>query len=291
LTPEEKEMIKAVSEAFQANGKKAIVVLNIGGVIESASWRDYPDAILCAWQPGQEGGNSVVDVISGKVNPSGKLAVSFPMSYEETPTAINFPGHEIVLEGEEDDAPDQSGFSRNRRRPWEVSYEEDIYVGYRYYNTFDVPVAYEFGYGLSYTNFEFSNLQVSSKEFKGKVTVSVDVKNTGDVSGREVVQLYVSKPDGKLQKPSEELIAFGKTNLLNPGETATMNFTIESGDLASFDSSTSSWLAERGNYSLKVGASSKDIKVQESIEIAEDLIASKVNKALAPEKELELLTK
>ena len=291
LTPDEKEMIKAVSEAFQANGKKAIVILNIGGVIETASWRDYPDAILCAWQPGQEGGNSVVDVISGKVNPSGKLAVSFPMSYDETPTAMNFPGHEIVQEGEEDTTPDQSGFSRNRRRPWEVKYEEDIYVGYRYYNTFDVPVAYEFGYGLSYTNFEFSNMTVDKKEFNGKVNVSVDVKNTGDVAGREVVQLYVSKPDGKLKKPTRELIGFDKTQLLNPGETATISFTVDTRDLASFDTASSSWLAESGNYVLEIGASSKDINVQESVALSAELSAGKVNKAMAPEKELNLLTK
>ena len=291
LTPDEKEMIKTVSDAFHAKGKKAVVILNIGGVIETASWRDMPDAILCAWQPGQEAGNSVVDVISGKVNPSGKLAVSFPVSYDETPTAMNFPGHEVVQEGEEDNTADQSGFSFNRRRPWEVDYEEDIYVGYRYYTTFDVPVAYEFGYGLSYTNFEFSNMKIGSEEFDGKVNVSVNVKNTGEVAGREVVQLYVSKPDGKLKKPAEELIAFNKTKLLNPEETVTVNFTVDTRDLASFDSASSSWLAESGNYTLKIGASSKDIKTSESIELSENLSAGNVSNVMAPQKEMELLTK
>ena len=291
LTPDEKEMIKTVSEAFQANGKNAIVILNIGGVIETASWRDYPDAILCAWQPGQEGGNSVVDVLSGKVNPSGKLAVSFPMSYDETPTAMNFPGQEVEQEGAEDNTPDQSGFSRNRRRPWEVKYEEDIYVGYRYYNTFNVPVAYEFGFGLSYTDFEFSNMKVDKKEFNGKVNVSVDIKNVGDVAGREVVQLYVSKPDGKLEKPANELIAFDKTKLLNPGETATISFIINARDLASFETTSSSWIAESGNYTLEIGNSSKEIKLKETISLQENLIVETVNKAMALEKELNELSK
>ena len=290
-TANEKEKIKTVSEAFQAKGKKAVVILNIGGVVETASWRDYPDAILLAWQPGQEGGNSVVDVLSGKVNPSGKLAVTFPMSYDETPTAMNFPGQAVVQEGEEDDTPDQSGFSRNRRRPWEVKYEEDVYVGYRYYNTFEVPVAYEFGYGLSYTDFEFSNMTVDSKEFKGKVTVTVDVKNRGAAAGREVVQLYVSKPDGKLNKPTNELIAFDKTRLLNPGETETVSFTINTRDLSSFETASSSWLAESGSYTLQIGNSSKDIKLKEEISLKEDMVAETVNKAMAPEKELNVLNK
>ncbi len=291
LTSVEKEMIKTVTDAFHAIGKKAIVILNIGGVIETASWRDMPDAVLCAWQPGQEAGNSVVDVISGHVNPSGKLAVTFPISYDDTPTAKSFPGHEIKQEGQEDNTADQSGFSFMRRRPWETDYLEDIYVGYRYYNTFDVPVAYEFGYGLSYTTFEFNSMNVDSKEFNGKVNVSVDVKNTGDVAGREVVEVYVSKPDGKLKKPADELIAFAKTGLLNPGETATTKFTIDTRDLSSFDTSTSSWLAEAGTYTLKVGASSKDIKAKENIELAKDLIAEKVSKALAPPEQLDWLTK
>ena len=135
LTKTEKDMIKNVSEVFHAKGKKAIVILNIAGVVEVASWRDLADAILVAWQPGQEGGNSVVDVLSGKVNPSGKLTATFPLKYADTPSSKNFPG---VAEKSEkkDDAPDLSGFSFMRRTPWEIVYEDDIYVGYRYYNTF-----------------------------------------------------------------------------------------------------------------------------------------------------------
>ncbi len=291
LTETEKNLIKEVTHEFHAKGKKSIVILNIGGVIATADWRSIPDAILCAWQPGQEAGNAVVDIISGKVNPSGKLAVSFPLKYEDTPTAEHFPGHEIKTEGQKDNTPDQSGFSFMRRVPWEVIYAEDIYVGYRYYNTFDVPVAYEFGYGLSYTNFEFSKLKISDKKFDGKLTVSVNVKNTGNVAGREVVQVYAGAPDGKLAKPEEELVAFGKTKVLKPGKNETLKFTIETKDLASFRTASSEWIAEAGEYTVKVGSSSKNIKQQTTFTIEKDLSAGKVSKALAPNQEFDKLTK
>jgi len=288
LTKTEREMIKNVAEAFHAKGKKAIVILNVAGVVEVASWRDMADAVLVAWQPGQEGGNSVVDVLSGKVNPSGKLTATFPVKYSDTPSAKNFPG---VAEksDKKDDAPDLSGFSFMRRVPWEMVYEDDIYVGYRYYNTFKVPVAYEFGYGLSYTTFDYSNLKSSTSAFTGKLTVSVDVKNTGSVAGREVVQVYVGSPSGKLKKAEETLTAFGKTKLLQPGESQTMSFYIETKDFASFDEATSSWIAEAGNYALKIGASSTAIKQTASFKIAKELNAGKVTKALTPSREINKL--
>ena len=290
LTETEKALIKNVSDAFHAVGKKAIVILNVGGVIETASWSKIPDAVLLAWQPGQEAGNSVVDVLAGKVNPSGKLAVTFPVSYQDVPSSTTFPGVE-VKSGEKDDALDLSGFSFAQRVPWEVVYQEDIYVGYRYYTTFDVPVAYEFGYGQSYTNFEYSNLQLSTTKFDGKLTVSVDVKNTGSVAGREVVQVYKAAPDGKLKKPEEELIAFGKTKLLAPGETETLRFTITSKDLASFDVSVSGWIAEAGDYMVKVGASSNQIKEQASFSLAEKITVETVSKAICPQRVVDWLKK
>ena len=288
LTVTEKEMMKNVTEAFHAKGKKSIVVLNVAGVVEVASWRDMPDAILVAWQPGQEGGNSVVDVLSGKVNPSGKLAVTFPMSYSDAPSAKNFPG---VAEKSDkvDKAADLSGFSFMKRVPWEMVYEDDIYVGYRYYNTFKVPVAYEFGFGLSYTGFTYSNLKISTTDFKGQLTASVDVKNSGKVAGREVVQLYVGSPSGKLKKPAETLAAYAKTKLLKPGESQTVSFKIETKDFSSFNEATSTWIAEAGTYSLKIGASSSNIKQTANFKIAKELEAGKVTKALAPTREINKL--
>lgn len=288
LTSTEKEMIKNVSEAFHAKGKKAIVILNVAGVVEVASWRNIPDAVLLAWLPGQEGGNSVVDVLSGKVNPSGKLAITFPISYSDATSAKNFPG--VSEKSDKDDkAADLSGFSFMHRTPWKVVYEDDIYVGYRYYNTFKVPVAYEFGYGLSYTKFDYSKLKLGTTDFAGKLTASVDVKNTGTVAGREVVQLYVGSPSGKLKKPEETLAAFAKTKLLKPGESQTMSFAIETKDFASFDEASSSWIAEAGNYSLKIGASSLAIKQSATFKIAKELNAGKVTKALAPSREINKL--
>jgi beta-glucosidase len=283
LTKTEKDLIRTVTEEFHKAGKKAMVILNIAGVIEMASWSSIPDAVLCAWQPGQEGGNSVVDVISGKINPSGKLATSFPVKYEDTPTAKNFPGFEIVQEGAEDKSTDLSGFSFMNRVPWEVIYEEDIYVGYRYYNTFDVPVAYEFGYGKSYTTFEYSNLKLSDNKLRDKITISIEIKNTGKFAGREVVQIYCAAPEGKLEKPEEELVAFGKTALLEPGKSETLTFTIDPLLLASFDESTSIWITEAGEYTLKVGASSKDIKEKESFSVTKDFQVETVTKSLVPQ--------
>jgi beta-glucosidase len=290
LSPVEKELIKNVSEAFKAKGKKTIVILNIAGVVETASWRDIPDAILLAWQPGQEAGNSVTDVLSGKVNPSGKLAATFPMSYSDTPTAKNFPG---VAEKSNttDNAADLSGFSRNRRTNWKIIYEEDVYVGYRYYNTFKVPTAYEFGYGGSYTTFGIGNLKLSAKNFKNKITVLVDVKNTGDVAGREVAQVYLSAPAQKMGKPVEVLVAFGKTKLLKPDEKQTLSFTLKARDLASFDESASSWVAEAGNYEVWVGNSSVNIAQKASFNLKDELVVEKVSNVLAPPEEINKLTK
>lgn len=289
LTDVEKSLIKNVTEAFHAKGKKAIVILNIGAVIETASWKEIPDAVLCAWQPGQEAGNSVVDVLTGKVNPSGKLAVTFPVDYKDCSSAKNFPG--IAIEGEEDDKPDESGFSFLERVPWEVVYEEDIYVGYRYFNTFNIPVSYEFGYGKSYTEFEYSNLKLNASEFTGSMVVTIDIKNTGSVAGREVVQIYVTAPEGNLENPQEELVAFGKTKLLQPGNSETLSFTVTTKELASFDESSSSWIVEAGSYNLKAGASSTEIKQETKFDIKEDLGGGKVTKALAPNREIKKLTR
>ena len=274
LTEVEKEMIINVSDAFHAAGKKTIVILNIAGVIETASWRDIPDAILCAWQPGQEAGNAIMDVISGKVNPSGKLASTFPVSYEDAPTVKNFPGTAIEEEG----LPESP--------PMEVLYEEDIYVGYRYYNTFDVPVAYEFGYGLSYTGFEYTNLVIENPDFNGTLNFSVEVKNSGAVAGKEAVQVYISAPGEDMDKPARELVDFGKTGLLQPGESQTLEFVINTADIASFDQESSSWEAEAGEYALKVGASSLDMRQTGTFSLSKAMNAGTVSRSLLPEKEI-----
>jgi beta-glucosidase len=183
-----------------------------------------------------------------------------------------------------------SGFSFMRRVPWEIVYEEDIYVGYRYYTTFNMPVSYPFGYGLSYTNFEISNLKLNSSKFNKSVTVSVDVKNTGKVAGREVVQVYLSAPSKKMEKPEKELVDFGKSKLLNPGESQTLTFEIDARDLCSFDEQSSSWVAEAGNYTVKVGDSSIKIAQKADFTLDKELIVEKVSKALTPSQPFNRLT-
>ncbi|MEJ2110677.1 MAG: beta-glucosidase, partial [Acidobacteriota bacterium] len=290
LTDTEKALIQTVSSKFREKGKKSIVVLNVGGVIETASWRGLPDAILLAWQPGQETGNAIVDVLSGRVNPSGKLADTFPMTYDDVPSAKNFPGIELPVE-EGAGESDQSSLSFIRSVPSEVVYEEDIYVGYRYFDTFDVPVAFPFGFGLSYTEFQYDNAEASAAEFDGSITATVRVTNAGKVAGREVVEVYLNAPEGRLEKPSVELVAFGKTKLLQPGESQELNFVINERDLASFDEEASAWIAEPGSYTLKIGASSRDIRQSVTFKLEDEINVKAVSDALVPEREISRLSR
>ncbi|MEO8711168.1 MAG: glycoside hydrolase family 3 C-terminal domain-containing protein [Parafilimonas sp.] len=279
LTDTEQSLIKNVANAFHAQNKKVVVVLNIGGVIEVASWRDEVDGILLAWQPGLEGGNAMADILSGKVNPSGRLATTFPIKYEDVPSAKNFPGKEF---------PDQAttgGFGM-KSIPAEVTYEDGIYVGYRYYNTFNVKPAYEFGYGLSYSNFTFGNLKLSSSTFNNNITATLTITNEGKVAGKEVVEIYLSAPTTNLDKPAEELKAFAKTKLLKPGETQTLKFTLTAADLASFNTAKESWIADAGNYIVKAGASSSDIRLTANFNLPKDVVVEKDNKVLVPQTEI-----
>jgi beta-glucosidase len=263
LGKEETEMLQTVCRAFHAAGKKAIVVLNIGGVIETASWKDLPDAILCAWQPGQEGGNSVADILSGKISPSGKLTMTFPVEYADVSSAGNFPvdmtaSREVVRKGEK----------RNEIKNLDYTdYEEGIYVGYRYFDGFGKPVSYPFGYGLSYTTFEYANATVKST---GDVcTLTVDIKNTGKTAGKEVVQLYVSAPrSDRLDKPEKELKAFAKTKAFQPDETVTVTLKVNVSELASYDENEHAWTTDSGAYKFLIGASSRDIRATLNVDVA-----------------------
>jgi len=280
LIPEERALIMDVCNAFHAVGKPVIVIINSGSVIETASWSSYPDAILCAWQPGMEGGNSIADLLTGKVNPSGKLTMTWPIAATDHASTKNFPG-------QLDDYTFQMMVGSSAPIPGHAytNHEEDIYVGYRYFDTFRREVAYPFGFGLSYTTFAFSQPKV--KVGKDAVTLSITVKNTGSVSGKEVAQVYVAAPQGKLEKPAQELKAFAKTRELQPDESQTLTMTIPVRDLASFDEAGSQWLTEAGTYTFHIGSSSRDIHATLSAKIAE--YTEKVNNALAPSQPLHLL--
>ncbi len=291
LAGAEKQIIRTVADAFHRAEKRCAVILNVGGVVETASWRDIPDAILLAWQAGQETGNCIADVISGKVNPSGRLASTFPIRYEDVPSSANFPG--LVLEtGAGDETDDQAAGTTGPppSSPSEVVYKEDIYVGYRYYDTFNVNTAYEFGYGLSYARFEYDNLKVSSDRFDNTLTLSVDIINTGSVAGKEVAQLYISAPANRMEKPDKELKGFAKTGLLAPGESQIITFEINARDLSSFDTASSSWIAEPGKYRAMIGASSRDIRQEASFEVQTEINAKSESRALTPPIKIEELT-
>lgn len=254
LSEIEKENLKNICDSFHALGKKVIVLLNVAGVIETVSWRDLPDAILLCWMPGQEGGDAVADALCGKVNPSGRLPITFPIKYSDVPSKDNFPttaprkddgmmGLENIL-----NVPPRVGL--NEKNIEYTNYEEGIYVGYRYYTTKDIPTAYPFGYGLSYTNFEYSDLATSSTS-KG-ISVKVKVSNRGPVCGKEVVQVYVRCPSNSLDKPKRELKAFDKTALLSPGESQTFEFFISNYELSSFDIEKSAYTTDAGQYTIEI---------------------------------------
>ena len=286
LSDEETALLHKVCDAFHAKNKKVVVLLNIGGVIETASWKNLPDAILLAWQAGQEGGNSVADILTGKVSPSGKLTMTFPNSFADHASSDNFPTEGKMIAFERNNA-DGVGNKQKQKNIDYTCYAEDVYVGYRYFDSFDKAVSYPFGYGLSYTSFVYSNAAV--KRDGSKVVVSVDVANNGKTSGKEVVELYASAPDSKLMnKPMKELKAFAKTRVLAPGEHETLTMTFDCHDLASFDEQQSAWRVDAGRYQLLLGSSSRDIR--QTLDLDVEASVEKVNNVLAPKQEIKRLT-
>jgi beta-glucosidase len=257
LTGQERQLIQTLADVYHAAGKKFVVVLNIGGVIETASWKHIPDAVLLAWTPGQEGGYAVADILCGKANPSGKLPMTFPVSYFDIPSSHNFPyNYKNVQTGMWDFL--WGGPKRQTKDVDYTEYAEGIYVGYRYFQTAGAPVSYPFGYGKSYTTFEYSKPAV--KATADGFTATITVKNTGAVAGKEAVQLYVAAPEGGLEKPAFELKGFAKTKELAPGETQTLTINVDKYSLASFNEATSSWETAAGTYKVMFGANAADIR-------------------------------
>ena len=281
LSKTEQDMIFRVSDAFHAKGKKVIVIINSGSVMETASWRDRVDAILVAWQPGIEGGNSVADILTGKVNPSGKLTMTWPIAAVDHPSTANF-----AKEYDMYTYKNMEGWGKGNIPGVDFSnHEEDIYVGYRYFDTFKKDVAYPFGFGLSYTTFEMGKPSVKAN---GKnIEVSVTIKNTGKVAGKQVAQVYVTAPKGAYEKPAKELKAFGKTRELKPGESQTLKMTLEKRDLASFDEANSQWKVDAGNYLFQVGTDVESIKGTATLKVAE--YTEKTSSACAPNVQLNYL--
>lgn len=275
LKDNETALIKLVAEAYHAAGKKVIVILNICSPVETASWKNTVDAVICAFQPGQEVGNSVADVLTGKVNPSGHLPMTFAVKYGDAPSDANFPydyefkmpsfamGSGMNFESKEKKEEKPKEAVRNVDY---TNYEEGIYVGYRYFDTFGKEVSYPFGHGLSYTTFSFD--VVSSGINGDKCEMKVSVKNTGNCAGKESVQLYVKAPAGGLEKPAKELKAFAKTKLLQPGESEVVTLSWNLMDMASFNEKSCSWELAKGTYQWMAAASSADVRCTVSQKVA-----------------------
>ena len=262
LTNVERELLRDVSTAFRAAGKKVVVVLNIGGVLETASWKNMVDAIVLPWSPGQEGANAVADILTGKVNPSGKLPMTFPVNFMDHPSSANFP-YNYNNAGGRGGFGGFGGWGGQRQLQKDVDYTdyaEDIWVGYRHFATKGVEVSYPFGYGLSYSFFTYSKpvVKATADGFEASVTVT----NQGKVAGKEVVEVYVHAPEGGLEKPERELKAFAKTKLLAPGESQVVTVKVDNYGIASFNEATSAWEAPAGNYQVMFGASVSDIRAQ-----------------------------
>ena len=282
LRPDEEALLTAVSREFHKVGKKVVVILNICSPVEIASWRDKADAILVCWMPGQEGGNSVADVLLGKVSPSGKLPTTFPISYEDVRSAKNFPRN----------VP-ETGYNQSRfnisklGKIYDVknidytNYEEDIYVGYRDYATRKVEVAYPFGYGLTYSQFEMGNMQVV--ESNNGYTVKCEVKNIGSFPAKQVVQLYSSELAPEVDRPAIELRGYKKTPLLKAGEKCVVEIVIKKEDLMTYNEKVAAWKLTKGEYDLLLGFDSQTLPLKHRITITKEILKP-VSTAMAPEK-------
>jgi len=260
LTDDELHLISSASETFHAQGKKVIVLLNIGGVVLTKPWDALVDALLVVWYPGQEGTRAIADIVSGAVSPSGHLTVTFPVRYEDVPTYGNFPTDGEV-EAFDRDAIDSN--TRRRRNYDYTLYQEDVHAGYRYYDTFGIPVAYPYGHGLTYTTFEIGNATIAV-ESENTAEIQVDVTNTGMYPAREVLQVYVYAHNAipGVSRYEKTLKTFGKTPVINPGETHRMKLRISPDRFAAFDPGSTSWHLMGGKYDFFVGTSIDNLPIK-----------------------------
>ena len=266
LSINETALLNAVSREFHARGKKVIVVLNVCGPVEIASWRDKVDGILVCWMPGQEGGNSVADVLLGRVSPSGHLPMTFPMTYADVPSQ-NFPIN-VPETGLNQSFENQSKVCQ----PYDIpnvdytNYEEDIYIGYRHFATRNIPVAYPFGFGLTYSKFEASEMVVNKT--KTGFEVSCKVANVGKFPAKQVVQLYSTELKPETDRPAIELRGYKKTPLLQPGESCEVSIFISNDDLATYSEAESAWKVRKGDYRLSLGFDSATLPLSKVVTVS-----------------------
>ncbi len=239
----------ALIQAVTAVQPRSVVILNNGSAVTMSAWIDGTAAVLEAWMMGQAGGGAIADVLFGVVNPSGKLAETFPLRLADTPAYLNHPGEQ-----------------------GKVLYGERLFIGYRYYDATDRPVLFPFGYGQSYTTFAYGAPQVSARTFRDVdgLTVAVDVTNTGPVAGKEVVQVYVHDRNASLPRPPKELKGFAKVDL-QPGETITVAVPLDFRAFAFYHPGFGQWITEDGEFDILIGASSTDIRYVETVTLKSTL--------------------
>lgn len=267
LFESEKEAIRRICGYY----KKVVVVLNVGGVIDTKFFRETQGigALLLMSQAGNIGGCALADVLTGKVTPSGHLASTWAENYTDYPSAKTFAAQNGNLDDE--------------------YYEEGIYVGYRFFDTFGVTPAYPFGYGKSYTAFEVKTKKVSLSG--NTVEIVAEVKNTGDTyAGKEVVQVYYSSPAGRLEKPYQELAAYGKTKLLQPGESQDLVLAFQAETMASYDTSSASYVLEAGIYYIRVGTHSRNTKIAAGLILGQEVVTECLTNLIKPDAEIALLS-
>jgi beta-glucosidase len=314
LTDEETELLKTVSDDFHAVGKKVLVLLNVNGIVETESWNRMADGIMLVWLPGSEGGNALLDVITGQVSPSGKLCSTFPVKYEDCPSFANFPnGSEQTSIAEEDNGYQleneekkkqkkipgatilengKTRFVKKQVEKWVknvdyTNYDEDIYVGYRYYDTFNKAVSYPFGYGLSYTSFKYGK-PIIKKNGNG-YDISVSVTNTGNHTGKEVVEVYSAAPANMAGQECHRLVAFGKTQELKPGEIQTLTMYFTEKDLSWYNDHNASWMLNGGKYIITCASSSRAKGESATIIVPKTKVIEKTTTSCRPRLNLHLL--
>lgn len=267
MFPEEKALLEQILEAYE----QVIVVLNVGGVMDTSYFKDNDriNAVLLMSQGGVNGAKALIEVLTGKVTPSGHLTTTWAANYTDYPCADSFSHMNADVDDE--------------------YYYEGIYVGYRYFDTFNVTPNYPFGYGKSYTTFKVETTDVNADE--NCVSLTVRVTNTGDTySGREVVQVYTSAPAGTLEKPYQELSAFAKTKELAPGEAEEVSISFATADLASYDATQAAWILESGEYLIRVGTDSRTTKIVARISLKETVVVQKLSNRLPVDAKLELVS-
>lgn len=266
LSNMETTLINEVCTAFHLKGKKVVVLLNIGAPIETASWKEKPDAILLVGLPGQEGGYAISDILKGKINPSGKLVDTYPIDYFQIPSTTNFPWNARDLEFQARENR-MSGNQIQIASYDYTNYAEGFNIGYRYYDRHPEAVSFPFGFGMSYSKFTYSESKAEYKD--GNIIMSVRVTNSGDIAGKEAVEIYIESPKKDSNKPLKELKTFAKTKILEPAESQVLEFKLNEYDLATFSVQNSCWETAGGEYTIDFAASSQDIRCRAHINLPE----------------------